>query len=776
MQVWHGTPDAPQPQQFRPGEIIDIVIGTWPIEPGQEVTVELTLSSRSGVDERREVVAATWYENAGSNSYWRARIGPFRTTEQISYSVHGQQGGERVVGPSLIVPVADRLPVALLWHFHQPLYRQDSPGRPPGYHRMPWVRLHGLRDYYAMPALLLEHPEMHATINITPVLLDQLLDYAEGRAWDDALALTRTPAGRLTASDRELLLGTFFEAHWHGQIFPHRRYTELFTRRLQGLPFKTGDLRDLQVWFALAWFNQVFREGPVPLVTGETTEVHRLVEKERDFSLHDVEAVVAEQAKVLRAIVPLLRRLEKRGQVELSTTPYYHPILPLLINSASAAAELPPARLPARFAYPEDAVAQVRLALARHAEVFGQVPAGVWPAEGAVSQAAGVLLARQGLRWLVSDAGVLARSGASGYGVDQPGVATRPYRAGEGANTLVAFFRDPWLSDRIGFDYHHVEERAAADHFVAKIKERSGNRLTSTAGQVVTIALDGENRWGAYRGDGRTFLQALYQRLSDDAALVPVTFSEFLDGNAERGLAAHPAENLELLQPLATGSWIDEPGSQPGVDLGTWIGEPEENAAWELLTRTREQLSGSPAGTGPAVAALRTLYAAEGSDWFWWFGRDQDSGQDQEFDDLFRAHLQAAYRAYGRRSPRELGRHLVPHTVTWSFVAPVAAMQENDELVIVTNCPGSLEWRFDGGVPRQSPLFPVRGTLGGLGRHRLNLAPVPSGTRLIEFRFRCAHEGCAERSPCRDASWRSVNVLAAGGRGDAPRPEASTSQ
>jgi alpha-amylase/alpha-mannosidase (GH57 family) len=462
--------------------------------------------------------------------------------------------------------------------------------------------------------------------------------------------------------------------------------------------------------------------------------------------------------------------------VELSTTPYYHPILPLLIDSDSAATEPAQVRLPARFARPEDAEAQVRLAIARHVEVFGRAPRGVWPAEGAVSQEAATLLARQGLRWFASDAGVLARSGVWGYRVDQPDVASRPYRVGEGANVIVGFFRDPWLSDRIGFEYHGVEERTAADQFVVQIEERIAKPLESPAGHLTTIALDGENAWGAYRGDGRAFLQALYQRLADDPALVTVTFSEFLGGSPERGVPDHPTAELDLLQPLATGSWIDEPGSQPGVDLGTWIGEPEENAAWALLARAREEISAPDEDPARTPAALRAVYAAEGSDWFWWFGRDQDSGRDQEFDDLFRGHLLAAYRASGRPPPPELRRHLMPHTLTWSHVAPVQEIQEGDDLVVATNCPGSLEWRYDDGIPQQSPLFRVTGALAGLGRHRLNLAPIPPGTRAIEFRFRCAHEGCGEGSPCQNASWQRVSVRASDGSARTSRARATAMQ
>jgi len=498
-------------------------------------------------------------------------------------------------------------------------------------------------------------------------------------------------------------------------------------------------------------------------VTGETTEVHRLVAKGRGYSQRDVEALLAEQAKVLRAIVPLLRLLEERGQAELSTTPYYHPILPLIIDSDSAAAELARKALPPRFAHPEDAEAQLRLALGRHAEVFGRAPRGVWPAEGAVSQDAGVLLARHGVRWFASDAGVLARSGSWGYRVDQPDVASRPYRVGDSRGATVGFFRDPWLSDLIGFNYHGVPEAGAADDFAARIKERFAMRLESIAGHLVTIVLDGENPWSAYRGDGRPFLQALYRRLEDDPALVTVTFSEYLDGHPERGVATHPAADLELLQPLATGSWIHEPGSERGVGLGTWVGEAEENAAWALLVRAREEIPANGHDAAPDGPAIRALYSAEGSDWFWWLGRDQDSGRDQDFDDLFRGHLVAAYRAAGRPPPPELQRHLVPHSLIWSHVAPVHEIQEGDDLIVLTNCPGSLEWRFDDGISQHSPLFPVTGAPGGGGRHRLNLGAIPPGTGAVQFRFRCAHEGCGDDSPCRDASWRQVSVCVTAG-------------
>lgn len=364
------------------------------------------------------------------------------------------------------------------------------------------------------------------------------------------------------------------------------------------------------------------------------------------------------------------------------------------------------------------------------------------------------MLARSGVGWFASDAGVLARSGVWGYQIDQPSVATRPYRVNDGRDAAV-FFRDPGLSDRIGFEYHRLPGADAAEDFVGRIRERFADRLAFPADHLVTIALDGENPWSAYQEDGRSFLHALYGRLAEDPELVTVTFSEFLAGNPERRVAPHPTGDLELLDPLATGSWIDEPGSARGVDLGTWIGEPEENTAWALLVHARDEI---PAGEGRESLATRALYAAEGSDWFWWLGRDQNSSNDQDFDDLFRSHLLAAYRTSGKSVPPELERHIVPHALVWSHVAPVHEIQEGDDLIVATNCPGSLEWRYDDDIVQHSPLFRASGALGGVGRHRLNLGPIPRGTRVVEFRFHCAHEGCGDDSPCRDVSWQQVGV------------------
>jgi alpha-amylase/alpha-mannosidase (GH57 family) len=640
------------------------------------------------------------------------------------------------------------LALALLWHQHQPVYRDGAHPTPTGSYRQPWVRLHAIRDYYSMAALVAEHPDLRLTINLTPVLLRQLEDYTARGATDWALDLTRKPAEELSAGERERLLGGFFDAAWHTQNFPHPRYKELFARRQDGQAFAARDLRDLQMWATLAWFGQEFRDGAVALPTGEVASVRRFVAQGRDFAAGDIAAMLAEQDKILRAVVPIHRLLQERGQIEVATSPYAHPILPLLADTDRATIDRPGAAHPPRFAWPEDAEAQVRLAVACYRHHFGRAPRGMWPAEGAVAQFVLPHFARHGIRWLATDRGVLARSGRWGYDADDPDVLCRPYRAEEGERAVSLFFRDTALSDAIGFRYQaYADPMAAAGDFLRDLKARFAP-AGPAADRVVTVALDGENAWGAYREDARPFLHALYGLLVREPAIRTVTFGEYLEGNPARGIAPHPMEEQRKVYDLFTGSWIDELGSAPGVDLGTWVGEPEENRAWQLLGAAREALARS--GSTPEIApdAYDTLYLAEGSDWFWWFGDDQDAGNDAEFDDLFRTHLRNVYRGLGQRPPAELDGHIVPHHAVWTFAQPVARIQPGDRLTVRANCPGTLTWRAGDAAPRVEDLAPVGGVMAGVRRYQLALGPAPPGVRTVRFRFRCAHPGCDGRDIC----------------------------
>lgn len=759
MQLWHLTPDAPRsPDRVSPGEPVLLQLGTWPIEPGQSVWVTYRVERADGAsDEAR--VEALWQRNEGVNSYWRADLGPFARGERVTYTVQGHSPEGEVTGPTASFRAGPKLYLSLLWHQHQPVYKDTAHPTPAGSYLHPWVRLHAMRDYYAMAALVAEHPAVHLTINLTPVLLWQLEDYTERGATDRTLELTLKSPETLTTRERQTVLSTFFDADWHNQIFPHPRYKELFTRRREGRGFTAQDVRDVQMWFNLAWFGQEFREGEVQLATGEAASVRRFIEQERDFSVTDIRAMVAEQYKIMRAVIPLHRQLQERGQIEVATTPFYHPILPLLIDTDRATIDRPGATHPRRFAHPEDAEAQVRLAVECYRHHFGRPPRGMWPAEGAVSQFAIPFFARHGVRWLATDRGVLARSGQWGYNVGDPNVLCQPYRVEEGEHAISVFFRDTPLSDAIGFHYYtYANPEQAALDFLWEIKNRFARQVSGDDDRVLTVVLDGENAWGAYRDDARPFLHVLYTLLEQDPEIETITLSEYLEGSSARGISPHPAEAQTKVHDLFTGSWIDENGSDIGVDLGTWIGEDEENRGWDLLGQARDFLAASGATPETASAAYEALYMAEGSDWFWWFGGDQDSGNDQEFDDLFRLHLKNVYHGLGAEPTDELDRNIVPHTTIWTFTRPAKTLQPGDWLTVRTNCPGALNWRLDDGEGQTAAMQPVGGVMAGVRRYQWTLGPVAPEVRTITLRFHCTHPLCDRNQICCRGDEHTVRI------------------
>lgn len=744
MELWHHTPDAPRrPARVSAGHAVSIHAGTWPIGPGQAVWVEWRLVTERGatVDGR---APCRWDSNRGVNSYWSADLGPFREGDRITYTVVGASPEGQVSTSPLTFQVGPALHIAWLWHQHQPLYRDPGAPRPAGSYRYPWVRLHALRDYYSMPALAAQY-DVHVTFNLTPVLLQQLDDYVCHGATDRALDLTLIRADALTGREVHEILSTFFDVDWYHQLYVHPRYRELFDRRATGAHFSPGEVCYLQMWFNLAWFGYEFRQGPLRLVTGDVVAVARFVKQQRGFVHDDVLAMVAEQYKVLRAVVPLHRTLQETGRIEVTTTPGYHPILPLLLDTDSATIDRPGATHPVRFAHRDDATEHVALAAEDYRARFGRAPLGMWPGEGAVSAGAVQLLADQHVQWTATDGGVLARSGRWGYQVADATVLCQPYAPAE-APSIAIFFRDAALSDGVGFRYGQSDADAAVGDLIRTIETHYLDRLPADDGHdyVLTVVLDGENAWGGYVDDGRPFLDALYRRLSADSRLRTVTFSEYLCGNPARGVRSHPINALAGVHELACGSWIDEPGSAPGVDLGTWIGESEENAAWALLEHARVAVPG-PLAQSPVRAHL---LAAEGSDWFWWFGTDQESRNDGAFDDLFRAHLRGAYRAVGLDPPGTLDVDIVARPKIWTFTHPLARLPRSAQVTIRTNCPGRLTYRVDGADERTARLVAVGGVMAGVRRFQTTLGPFGPSAQAVDFRFFCEHAGCPHDAPC----------------------------
>jgi alpha-amylase/alpha-mannosidase (GH57 family) len=545
------------------------------------------------------------------------------------------------------VSASPPLRVVFLWHFHQPWYREIG-GAPA---RLPWVRLHALKDYADLPALLAEEPRVPHACNLVPGLLDQI-ELAAAGASDTFLEVARVPVAEWDGAAVAFALGNFFAAHPKRiEAFPRyaelkRRAHELSVSRASGLRrwFSPDDLRDLVVLFHLAWSGPQLLADPLLV---------RLRKRGHGFSEDDRAALLERQTAFLGEVVPAWKRAFASGVVEAATSPYHHPILPLLVDGTSAREALPGLSLPpVPFRRPEDARSQIALGLSTFERHFGFRPRGMWPPEGSLSEPVLSLLAEAGMAWTATDEEVLLHSltpAQRDFGEgDRARTVFRPYRLSHGASPAI-FFRDRVLSDRIGFSYASWPAEDAAADFVARLE--SIRQAAPTDELVVPVILDGENAWETYPDNGVPFLRALSRALVAAPGVKVITPSAALS-------ATEPAP----LPRLVAGSWVNG-------NFATWIGAPPKNRAWELLTTARETLAPeiasardvpptaflTPGSSGPE-AAKAALLAAEASDWFWWFGDDHSSEQDAVFDALFRSHVAAAYRALGRTVPIELER------------------------------------------------------------------------------------------------------------------------
>lgn len=478
---------------------------------------------------------------------------------------------------------------------------------------MPWVRLHALKDYVDMVQTILDAPDgVRCTINLTPTLLSQVESLCHSPEKDRIYRLCRQDPDRLTAAERDHLVSECFSVHHETMLEPHRRYRGLWKQRCADKEFSRQDLIDLTVWFHLAWSGVTLRKDPV---------VASLIRKTRGFTLAERDALMDQQHELMRQVIPIHHMAQQLGRIEISTSPFHHPILPLLCATESAAQAEPGCPLPtARFRYPKDAARHLDLAVDYHAGLFGAPAAGMWPSEGAVSEAAVELMAERGIKWIATDEAILSRT------LGHSGAHFQPWSY----DGVTIFFRDHALSDRIGFVYSRWEPEHAAEDFVQQLRAIGGGPEAT-----VTVALDGENAWEHFPGGGYDFLAALYAHLAAAPDIDMVTPSMWL------------AENTAPTLPsLAPGTWVD--GS-----FRTWIGDPIKNRAWELVAHARAELAHRP-DSPETDRAMESMLCAEASDWFWWFGEGHSSSHDATFDLLFRRHLTAVYRALDLRVPDAL--------------------------------------------------------------------------------------------------------------------------
>jgi len=542
--------------------------------------------------------------------------------------------------------------LVFLWHMHQPDYRDYSNGD----FVLPWTYLHAIKDYTDMAYHLERHPKVRAVVNFVPILLDQLEDYtnqfATGKLRDPLLRLlVHEDSCELTPEQRQLALDACFRSNHTKMISPYpayKRLLELFNR-LQAdgeiaLSYLSGQyVADLLTWYHLAWCGESIRR--------DHKLVAKLMSKAEGYSYEDRKQLLDLIGELISGIIPRYRKLAESGQIELSATPHYHPLAPLLIDFASAREAMPDAPLPESPHYPKGKLrvkAHIELAKKSHRERFGAEPSGMWPAEGSISTETLEVFAAEGCNWVASGEGVLVNS-MSHAKLTFPSreqYLYRPYRMEKGAEGLTCFFRDDRLSDLIGFEYSRWHGKDAAQNFVEQIESISAH-ATEGETPVVSVILDGENAWEYYPYNGFYFLDEMYAALEAHTDIHTHTYNEYLKSCASRTDCA----KIQNLPGIVAGSWVYG-------DFSTWIGSRDKNRAWDLLCVAKQSfdmvMSSDRLSPAEKEAAEKQLFSCESSDWFWWFGDYNPSHSVVSFDRLFRHNLSELYRLLKLPPPMNL--------------------------------------------------------------------------------------------------------------------------
>jgi alpha-amylase/alpha-mannosidase (GH57 family) len=550
---------------------------------------------------------------------------------------------------------------------HQPYYKDTATGK----FLMPWVRFHSIKSYFDMVDILEDFPEANMTFNLVPSLLSQIEEYASGTAVDPFLEHFLKPASEMNEYEKKFVLLNFFMANWDTMVKPYHRYYQLLHKRgtkynfssdINPLKLTNQDYTDIQVWHNLTWFGYRARK--------RFPEINELIQRGRNFNEEDKKRIHQIQLEIIRLIVPTYKKYLQSGQIDISTSPFYHPIMPLVISTDNGDKSSPGRPLPRMFQHPEDVEEQLRRARDFHINTFGIEPVGLWPPEASVSPELVPLANKFNFKWMASDEDILFHSldtGKSGEAL------YRPYRVALDDAEVHMLFRDRGLSDLIGFRFYDQRPEAAVDNLmlyfgnIADFCDKQYSAQDSPG--IVPIILDGENPWEAYPDGGEKFLSILYRKLSDIPHLNMTTISHYLSENP-------PTMTLNRLHP---GSWINH-------NFNVWIGHPEENQAWECISAARDSLArktsdvmsrkkpASQKETRDAekrlASAWEEIYIAEGSDWFWWYGDDFSTDNDGEFDHLFRTHVANVYRYLEERVPQNLLEPIMEFQETSNVVQP----------------------------------------------------------------------------------------------------------
>ena len=487
-----------------------------------------------------------------------------------------------------------KLKIAILWHFHQPYYKQDNE------FFLPWVRLHGVKDYWDLPELFYEYPAIKQTINIVPSLWIQIKQYINSECYDRIQKLTLMNPSEITEDIKNEILRLFFLSNPENMIMPYPRFKELLDLKISGQKFTDQDLIDLQVWYNLSWIGNFSRKRPA---------VQSLINKERHYDYNDKLLVLEIHREILSHIENQLKTLQKLERIEVAVSPFHHPILPLLVDSNALNESMPSALLPEKiFAFAEDAKAQVDDSIKYYHEIFNNSPSGMWPSEGSISDKVLEIIAKSGIKWAATDEMVLSNSLKTEY---KSIYKYFPIKYKNQDSEITLFFRDHSLSDAIGFVYSNWDPKDSAGDFINRLSAIRQD-IIATCGEdelsnaVVPIILDGENCWEYYPQNGEPFLRELFKQLSESEIIETVLFKDALDNKSKV---------VPTINHITAGSWIN-------ANFSIWAGHKDHRIAWSILSETRTLLENKKSELSEELynQAMEYIYICEGSDWFWWYG------------------------------------------------------------------------------------------------------------------------------------------------------------
>ncbi len=539
-----------------------------------------------------------------------------------------------------------KLSIAIYWHLHKPVYKLNRESD----FLMPWVRLHSGKDYLRMLLVSEKFKKLKLNFNIVPVLLDSFIDYSEG-AYDIHSRLCCTSIENLSDDDKEFILSNFFDVEYNSMVFPHVEYDRLYQKRFSDGNINIHDFTEQEYSDIMALFNLVWLDSPY--LIKDFPQIKKYIEKGKGYTLEDRKNIINIYTQIIKKIIPTFKDFLDRGKIEITASPYYHPILPVLLNIKKAQKKLAVVDSTlSDLSMPKEAQLQVEYAIKRIEEIFGKKPKGMWPAELGVSPDVLELFKKNGIEWTISDEGILSKSikfdfvrNFRGY-LEDPYFLMKSYKYNTKSDDIKIIFRDSIIPNLINFEYANHNPQSAANDLYDRIKVIQ-NKLQNSPDEnhLLTIAMEGENCWENYEGNGIEFLENLYKLIEDDKTLETVLISDYIEKEKDH----------KLLNKISTGSWINK-------NFQLWIGEPVKNLAWTYLKKVKEDfdifVKENPNHKNLDLA-YNELLIAQGSDWYWWYGEPNDSGQDHIYDYLFREHLKNVYRYFDLDIPKYLDLPLI---------------------------------------------------------------------------------------------------------------------